>query len=57
MMAKNTGAGYRLGSQNGVVQVYSPITGLWEKREADSGAFIKEKRDGKPFKGIRRVSS
>ena len=37
-------------------QVQNPTTGNWTKRHADSGRFIDQKSDGKPFKGVRKES-
>ena len=51
-MAKNTGDGYRNGSVNDRTQVQNPRNGNYVKRDTDSGKFIDQKQDGKPFKGV-----
>lgn len=33
------------------------MTGTWTKRDADSGKFMDQKEDGKPFKGVRKEKS
>ena len=35
-------------------QTLNPHTGHWVKRDSDSGRFIDQKSDAKPFKGVRR---
>lgn len=35
-------------------QVQNPKTGVWTKRDADTGRFMDGKSDRKPFKGVRR---
>jgi hypothetical protein len=35
-------------------QVKNPQTGNWTKRDRDSGRFMDQKQDGKPFKGVRK---
>ena len=47
------------GSRKGAVkqrsQVKSPKTGLWTKRDAESGKFMDVKTSSdKPFKGVRK---
>ncbi len=55
-MAKNppTGDGHRRGAVRDRSQVYNPKTENWTKRDAGSGKFIDQKRDGEPFKGVRK---
>lgn len=55
-MAKNdpTGDGRRVGAVRKRSQTYNPTTGKWTKRNADTGRFIDQKADGKPFKGVRK---
>jgi len=46
------------GHRNGAVrersQVPNPKNGNWTKRDTESGQFIEQKQDGKPFKGVRK---
>jgi hypothetical protein len=54
-MAKNgkPGAG-RVGQVTGRSQVKNPKTDLWTKRNTTDGRFMDVKKDGEPFKGVRR---
>jgi hypothetical protein len=54
-MATNppSGDGHRRGAVRDRSQVQTP-NGNWVKRDADTGRFIDQKVDGKPFKGVRR---
>lgn len=52
-MAKNTGAGYRIGSVDDRTQVSRP-DGHWTKRDRDTGRFMDVKSGGEPFKGVAR---
>ncbi len=49
---------YGDGSRNGAVkkrsQTYNPVTEQWVKRDADTGRFMDVKKDGKPYKGVRK---
>lgn len=44
--------------RNGAVrdrsQVQNPKTGIWTKRDTNTGRFIDGKADGTPFKGVRK---
>lgn len=53
-MAKNTGENFRRGAERKRSQVRNPTTGDWTKRNDATGQFTEVKRDGKPFKGVRR---
>lgn len=55
-MAKNppTGDNARRGAVRDRSQVLNPRTGTWTKRDADSGRFMDQKKDGEPFKGVRK---
>ncbi len=53
-MARNTGAGYRLGSVNDRTQVRNPRTSQWVKRDTDTGQFKDVKKDGTPHKGVAK---
>jgi len=55
-MAKNapTGDGHRQGAVRDRSQTYNPTTGHWTKRDTNTGRFIDQKADPKPFKGVRK---
>jgi hypothetical protein len=55
-MAKNapTGDGRRIGAVKERSQVYNPRTDRWTKRNTDTGEFMDQKADDKPFKGVRK---
>lgn len=55
-MAKNApyGDNQRKGMVRERSQVYNPATGIWTKRDANTGLFMDGKQDGKPFKGVRK---
>ena len=55
-MAKNGKAGdnRRHGAVRKRSQVKNPKTGVWTKRDTETGRFMDGKSDGKPFKGVRR---
>ena len=44
------------GHSNGAVrcrsQAYNPQNNRWAKRDVDTGRFIDQKSDNKPFKGV-----
>ena len=46
------------GHRNGMVrersQTYNPKTDTWTKRDANTGRFMDGKKDGTPFKGVRK---
>jgi hypothetical protein len=54
-MATNppAGDGHRQGQVTDRSQVFNPVTGLWTKRDAETGRFMAVKQDGEPFKGVR----
>lgn len=35
-------------------QVHNPNSGKWTKRDSETGKFMDQKKDGKPFKGVRK---
>ncbi|MGA2084071.1 MAG: hypothetical protein ABSG60_00960 [Terracidiphilus sp.] len=51
-MAKNTGEGCRQGSVDDRSQVYNPQNGNWVERDSATGQFIRQKKDGTPYKGV-----
>jgi hypothetical protein len=55
-MATNlpAGDGHRNGAVKGRSQVQNPKTGLWVKRDTETGRFMDNKMDGAPFKGVRK---
>ncbi len=55
-MATNppTGDGRRIGAVRDRSQAYNPKTDRWTKRDTESGRFIDQKSDRKPFKGVRK---
>ncbi len=55
-MAKNPppGDGHRQGAVRQRSQTYNPKTARWVKRDTDTGQFIDQKADDKPFKGVRK---
>ncbi len=53
-MAKNGSPGRgRVGAVRGRSQTYNPTTRTWTKRGTD-GRFMDGKKDGAPFKGVRK---
>ncbi|MFN0036151.1 MAG: hypothetical protein ACKVUS_13900 [Saprospiraceae bacterium] len=53
-MATNQENQSRKGAAKGRSQVYNSATGNYIKRDAETGKFIEVKKDGKPFKGVRK---
>ncbi len=55
-MATNppTGDGRRIGAVRRRSQVFNPKMDRWTKRDRDTGKFMDQKSDGKPFKGVRK---
>jgi hypothetical protein len=55
-MATNppSGDGHRNGAVSGRSQLLNPKTEIWTKRDAETGRFMDGKKDGTPFKGVRR---
>jgi hypothetical protein len=55
-MAKNgkAGDGHRNGQVSKRSQTHNPKTDRWVKRDSDTGKFIDQKSDDKPFKGVRK---
>ena len=55
-MAKNAPVGdnARRGAVRERSQTYNPVTETWTKRDTDSGRFMDQKKDGAPFKGVRK---
>lgn len=55
-MATNppTGDGHRNGAVRDRSQVFNPKTDLWTKRDKENGRFMDVKKNGDPFKGVRK---
>lgn len=55
-MATNppSGDGHRNGAVRNRSQTYNPKTQTWIKRNATTGRFMDGKKDGTPFKGVRK---
>lgn len=55
-MATNppSGDGHRNGAVKQRSQTYNPKTDTWTKRDTDTGKFTDGKKDGTPFKGVRK---
>jgi len=55
-MAKNApiGDNARRGAVRDRSQTYNPVSETWVKRDADTGRFMDQKKDGTPFKGVRK---
>ncbi|MCT4631283.1 MAG: hypothetical protein N4A76_00935 [Firmicutes bacterium] len=55
-MAKNRpyGDNARVGMVKNRSQSYNPHTNVWTKRDTETGRFIDGKKDGTPFKGVRK---
>ncbi|MCP2245746.1 hypothetical protein LX86_004486 [Lentzea aerocolonigenes] len=52
-MATNSGRGFRRGAVRRRSQLLNTLTGLWTKRGA-KGQFVDGKKNGTPFKGVRK---
>lgn len=48
------GDGHRNGPVKGRSQTFNPKTDIWVKRDTETGKFIDQKSDPKPFKGVRK---
>ena len=55
-MAKNKpyGDGHRQGQVTDRSQTLNPKTEQWVKRDLENGQFMDVKKDGLPFKGVRK---
>ena len=52
---KPIGDNARVGAVKGRTQVFNPVTGLWTKRDTQTGKFMDVKTsDNTPFKGVRK---
>ncbi len=48
------GDNHRNGAVRDRSQSYNPRSERWTKRNSDTGRFMDQKTDGRPFKGVRR---
>lgn len=48
------GDGHRNGAVRGRSQTFNPHTERFVKRDTETGRFIDQKSDDKPFKGVRK---
>lgn len=55
-MARNKpyGDGRRVGAVKQRSQTHNPKTDRWVKRDTETGKFVNQKSDNKPFKGVRK---
>ncbi|TAL98654.1 MAG: hypothetical protein EPN73_01635 [Paraburkholderia sp.] len=55
-MAKNppVGDNARRGAVRDRSQVFNSHNQSWTKRDSDTGRFMDQKKDGEPFKGVRK---
>jgi len=55
-MAKNPpiGDGRRIGAVRDRSQTFNPKNQRWTKRDTETGQFMDQKADHKPFKGVRK---
>ncbi|MBB6610487.1 hypothetical protein H7F15_05525 [Pontibacter sp. Tf4] len=51
---KPAGDGHRNGAVRGRSQTYNSQNDRWVKRNANTGRFMDQKSDDKPFKGVRK---
>ncbi len=51
---KPTGDGSRKGMVRERSQTYNPTIDKWVKRNSNTGSFMDVKKDGTPFKGVRK---
>ncbi|WP_169719748.1 hypothetical protein [Algoriphagus marincola] len=51
---KPYGDNARKGALKGRSQVQNPKTGHWTKRSSETGKFMDGKKDGTPFKEVRK---
>ncbi len=48
------GDGHRIGAVRDRSQVLNPQNGRFTKRDGETGQFMDQKADNKPFKGVRK---
>lgn len=44
----------RIGMVRDRSQTHNPVTNQWVKRDTETGKFMDVKKDGTPFKGVRK---
>lgn len=55
-MAKNVAhmSEFRIGSVSNRSQFYNEHTGIWYKRNTETGEIMGGKKEGTPYKGVRK---
>ncbi len=48
------GDGQRIGAVRNRSQTYNPQNDRWVKRDSDTGRFMDQKADNKPFRGVTK---
>lgn len=48
------GDNHRKGAVRHRSQTFNPRNDSWTKRDTDTGRFVDQKADSKPFKGVRK---
>jgi hypothetical protein len=48
------GDGHRNGAVKARSQTFNPQNEKWTERDTKTGEFTHQKKDGKPFKGVRK---
>lgn len=56
-MATNTNKGHRKGAVKERSQFLNPATGHYIKRDTNTGRILEVKKDGTPFKGVKKEST
>lgn len=56
-MAVNTNKGHRTGAVKQRSQFYNASTGHYIKRDTETGRILEVKKDGLPFKGVRKEAA
>jgi hypothetical protein len=46
--------GHRIGAVKNRSQVLTPVTDNYTKHDSATGQFMDQKKDGEPFKGVRK---
>ena len=54
MATNGAKGGGRQGAVRERSQTLNPVTDQWVKRDTETGRFIDVKKDGTPFKGVRK---
>jgi len=54
MATNGSKGGGRIGAVKGRSQIQNPLTGIFIKRDTATGRLMDGKKDGMPFKGVRK---